>query len=131
MKNFVTALDKEGPAFSHLREEFGKLREAKQKEGTFVAPQIRKLLKDEAFDAKLSESEFPAWSSFKAVINKFLGNKTEANYVTTVSELLDNYKNMDCRMSLKLHFLHHTFTSFLKTWVLLVMNRVNAFTTTF
>ena len=63
-------------------------------------------MKDEAFDAKLSEREFAAWSSFKAAINRFLGNNRQASYVSTVSELLENYKNVDCRMSLKLHFLN-------------------------
>jgi hypothetical protein len=51
-------------------------------------------------------NEFAAWSSFKTIVNGFWRNKREANYVTTVSELLDNHKNKGCRMSLKLHFLH-------------------------
>lgn len=106
IKNFVKALDKGSEAFNHLKEKFPKLSEAKLKEGIFVGPQIRKLLKDPTFDTKLTDIQLAAWSSFKAIVKGFLGNTKDKNYVTIVNDLLDNYKNMGCRMSLKIHFLH-------------------------
>ncbi|GFW51248.1 uncharacterized protein TNCV_3595301 [Trichonephila clavipes] len=46
MKQFVKALDKEGKCFKYLCEQFPGLSDAKLKEGIFVGPDIRKLLKD-------------------------------------------------------------------------------------
>lgn len=106
MKNFVKALHKGGEAFNHLKEKFPKLSEAKVKEGIFVGPQIRKLLKDPTFDSKLTNIELAAWSSFRAIVKDFLGNRKDENYVSIVNHLLDSYKSMGCRMSLKIHFLH-------------------------
>lgn len=106
MKNFVKALNREGQAFSHLKEMFPKLSDGKLKEGIFVGPQIRKLLHDVIFDSKLTNLELAAWSSFKLIVHGFLGNRKDGNYVSMVSDLLNNYKNMGCRMSLKIHFLH-------------------------
>jgi hypothetical protein len=68
-------LDKECLAFSHLKEQFCKLNEEKLKEGIFVGPKIRKLLKDRAPDTKLSQREFLASSSIMAVVNGFLGEQ--------------------------------------------------------
>jgi hypothetical protein len=53
MKNFVKAMNQEADAFSYLREKFPKLSEAKLKEGVFIGPQIRDLIKDEYFDRLL------------------------------------------------------------------------------
>ena len=47
MKNFVKAMNQEEAAFTHLREKFPRLSEAKLKEGIFIGPQIRDLIKDE------------------------------------------------------------------------------------
>ena len=49
MKNFVKALHKNGAAFQHLSTVFPGLRAAKFKEGIFVGPQIREVLKDTDF----------------------------------------------------------------------------------
>lgn len=43
-------MDKNGEGFAYIRNMFSKLSEAKVKEGIFVGPQIRKLLKDEGFE---------------------------------------------------------------------------------
>ena len=106
IKNFVNALDKNGAAFMHLREIFPAISDAKLKEGVFAGPQIRKLLKDHTFDTKLNEVELPAWNSFKALTAGFLGNKKAPNYVDLMNDLLGSYKNLGCRMSLKINFLH-------------------------
>ena len=50
MKNFVKALHKNGAAFQHLSTVFPGLSAAQPKEGIFVGPQIREVLKDTAFE---------------------------------------------------------------------------------
>jgi len=106
MKNFTKALKKDGHAFSYLREKFPKLSEAKIKEGVFVGPQIRKVIKDPNFDETLDETELHAWKALKSVISNFLGNTRDPNYLKMVEDLLQAFKKMGCHMSLKIHFLH-------------------------
>lgn len=106
MKNFVKAMNKEGEGFKYLREIFPQLSDAKLKEGIFVGPEIRKLLNDRNFEAILSAKELAAWKSFVSVVKGFLGNHKEDNYQLLVENLLRNYRNLGCRMSLKIHFLH-------------------------
>ena len=49
MRNFVKVMDKNGAAFQHLSTVFPGLSDAKLKEGIFVRPQIREVLKDTDF----------------------------------------------------------------------------------
>ena len=112
MKNFVKALNKEGEGFKYLREVFSKLSDAKLREGIFVGPDIRKLLKDENFDMKLNNVELEAWKSFKDVVHGFLGNNKAENSEVLVQNLLLHYKILGFRMSLKIHFLHSHFDFF-------------------
>jgi hypothetical protein len=51
------------------------LSEAKLKDGIFIGPQIRKVLKDEKFENCWSANEKAAWRSFKLVVTEFLRNK--------------------------------------------------------
>ena len=44
-------MDRDGPAFRYLSEKVYTLSEAKIKEGIFIGPQIRELLKDIQFDS--------------------------------------------------------------------------------
>ena len=67
MKNFVKKLDRTGHTFLYLGTEFPKLSEAKIKEGVFVGPQIRELLKDKRFDEIIVGKEKAAWESFREV----------------------------------------------------------------
>ena len=75
MKNFIKATNQEEAAFTSLWEEFPRLGEAKLKEGIFIGPQIRELIKDEYFDKLLEGYEKAAWDSFKFVVKGFLGNR--------------------------------------------------------
>ena len=50
IKNFANALNKTKAVFKYLCEKFPRLIEAKIKQGVFVGPQIRELLKDDTFD---------------------------------------------------------------------------------
>ena len=77
----------------------------KLKEGIFVGPQIREVLKDEDFDKSLNAAELKAWLSFNWLCESFLGNHKSPAYRDVVQNLLTAYKEMECRMSLKIHFL--------------------------
>jgi len=61
MKNFVKAMNKEGNGFIYLRQKFPMLSDAKIKEGVFIGPQIRELLKDDNFKKSMSKNEKAAW----------------------------------------------------------------------
>ena len=65
MKNFVKAIDRDGPAFRYLHEKFHTLGKAKIKEGIFIGPQIRELLKDIQFDSIITGNETAAWEAFR------------------------------------------------------------------
>lgn len=106
MKNFVKAMNRDGPAFGYLKQKFPRISEAKIKEGIFVGPQIRQLLRDSDFDIVLEGCEKEAWEAFKMVVTHFLGNKRAENYPELVNNLLKSYEKMGCNMSLKIHFLH-------------------------
>ena len=50
-------MDKSGAGFKYLKSKFPRLSDAKIKEGVFVGPQIRDLLKDENFERTLKKNE--------------------------------------------------------------------------
>lgn len=106
IKQFVKQLDHDSTSFHFLRSFFPKLSEAKIKAGIFIGPQVRKLLESQEFDSSLKPLEKEAWHSFKQVVHQFLGNHKAENYIDLVDQLLQNFCNMGCRMSLKLHMLH-------------------------
>lgn len=90
----------------YLLEKFPSLSEAKIKEG-FVDPQIRTLMKNTDFEKIMTEVERKAWISYKKVVNGFLGNTKNKNYKHLVTNMLNNFKELGCNMSLKVHFLHY------------------------
>ena len=106
MKNFLKALHKNGAAFQHLSTVFPGLSAAKLKEGIFVGPQIREVLKDTDFEELLNLKELRAWEAFKSVCSGFLGNTHVLDYQACIKKLLKSYEDMGCWMSLKIHFLH-------------------------
>ncbi|KAJ4451487.1 hypothetical protein ANN_02950 [Periplaneta americana] len=80
--------------------------DTKVKEGIFVGPQIRELVKDPAFVQVFEGKEKEAWEALKGVIHGLLGNKRNDNYTQLVTVLLRKYYQLECNMSLKIHFLH-------------------------
>ena len=50
------------------------------KEGIFLGPQIRDIIKDECFCRLLQGEEKATWDSFKLVVKVFLGNRRAQNY---------------------------------------------------
>ena len=105
IKQFVKALDKDGAAFKYLQNLFPKLSEAKVKGGIFIGPQVKLILKSDEFLETLSAVEKDAWICFAAVVQGFLGNNKEDNYAELVTNLVNSYGNMGCRMSMKVRML--------------------------
>ncbi|KAJ4442913.1 hypothetical protein ANN_04507 [Periplaneta americana] len=101
IKYFVIGMNQEGQAFKYVREKFPKLSDAKVKESIFVGQQIRELVKDPAFDQVLAGNGKEVWEAFKGVIHGFLGNKRDDNYTQLVTMLLQKYRQLACKMSLK------------------------------
>ncbi|GBN52662.1 hypothetical protein AVEN_251084-1 [Araneus ventricosus] len=60
LMNFVKAMDCGGSGFQNLRLKFLKVSEAKIKEGIFVGPQIRQLMKELVFESKSTKKEAAA-----------------------------------------------------------------------
>jgi len=106
MKQFVKALDKNGHCFKYLCDKFPVLSEAKLKEGIFDGPQIRILIEDTDFQNSMTTVEKNAWTSFKSVVSKFLGNTKDPDYKSIVADLMKNLQLLGCNMSIKLHFLN-------------------------
>ena len=84
MKNFVKAMERDGPAFRYLSEKFHTLSEAKIEESIFIGPQIRELLKDIQFDSIITGNEKAAWEAFQQVATSF----SETKELTTKRTLL-------------------------------------------
>jgi hypothetical protein len=106
IKQFVTALDRDGETFQEMRSIFPKLSEAKVTAGVFVGPQLRQMFASETLENKMTTVEKRAWIAFKNVVAGFLGNNKADNYKDLAEELLDSFRSLDCRMSLKVHYLH-------------------------
>ena len=105
MKTFVKNLDRNGAAFQYLAEKFREISEATLKEGIFIGPQIRQLIKETEFSSRLASVELGAWNSFVEVVHNFLGNQKSDDCGNLVRQMIRNFQALGCRMSIKLHFL--------------------------
>ncbi|KYQ53584.1 hypothetical protein ALC60_00111 [Trachymyrmex zeteki] len=105
MKQFVKALDRNGALFKYLTDKFPKLSNEKIKAGIFVGPQIRQLMKTTDIESVMTTVEREAWISFKKVVKGFLGNNKASNYKELVHDMNNNFRNLGCNMSIKLHYL--------------------------
>jgi hypothetical protein len=88
IKNFVKALDRNGPAFSFLYAKFPRLSTEKIKAGVFIGLQIRQLFRNPQFDLVLSDYEKAAWNAFQHVATGFLGNVKDVNFRKLVEDLI-------------------------------------------
>ena len=104
-KQFVKALKPTSRAFRHIRQMFPSISEAIVKGDIFVGPQIR-MLASEELEEQMSDWERNAWQAFRMIVEGFLGNHRRDDYAMVVSNLIESYEKLGCRMSLKLHFLH-------------------------
>ena len=105
-KQFVKTLKPTSRAFRHIIQMFPIISKAKVKGDIFLGPQIRRILASEELEEQLSDLERNAWQAFRMIVKGFLGNHRRAEYAIVVSKLIESYKKLGCRMSLKLHFLH-------------------------
>ena len=62
-------------------------------------------MKDPMFEEALSKAELSAWQSLKSVVINFLGNHRSAEYENEIKELLNCFRQIKARMSVKLLFL--------------------------
>ena len=106
MKHFVKALDTDGYCLKYLCESFPALSFEKIKAGVFDGPQIRQLMKDNAFPNSLNETERRAWFSFASVVENLLGITKSDDYRNIVETILENYHKLGCNMSIQVHFLN-------------------------
>lgn len=92
-------------AFQTLKVIFPRLTPAKIAAGCFNGPQIDKLFKSDAFFNLLKENEKKAFEGIRDVMEKFLGNRKSDDYEEIVKKMIEAFKEMKVRMSLKVHFL--------------------------
>ena len=105
MKQFLKAQETEGERFQHIITVLPGL-SFEIRVGVFDGPQIRTLIRDDQFVAKMVASERAAWLSFVAVVQNFLGNNKAENYSELVNRMLLAFRDLGCNMSFKLHFLN-------------------------
>lgn len=91
---------------SYITRKFPGLSLEKIKAGVFDGPQIKILIKDSSFLNSMNDLQRSAWTSFVEVIKNFFGNHKSSNYSKNVNDMLDNFRNLECNMSIKLHYLH-------------------------
>lgn len=79
-------------------------------------PDIRKLIKSEAFTQVLPAKKLEAWIAIKAVIQDVLGKNRVDNEKATqlVKNMITAFDSIHASMTLKLHFMHHHLDVFLK-----------------
>ena len=106
IKQFVKQLDTEGEAFKYIQQLFPKLSEAKIKAGVFWGPEMKRQINSIDFPELLSEVERTAWMYFVSVVIGFLDKHRAENFRELVDGLVEAYRKMGCRMSLKIHVLH-------------------------
>ena len=132
VKQFIKSLNESDAAFIMLKTIFPKHTPAKLKGRIFTGPDIRKMFKSREFQLAMTEKQRRAWEAFGGVVNGFLGNKRAEDYVELIDNLIDSYRLCECRMSIKMHYLHSHLDFFLaQTWGPLVKSTGNASTKTF
>ena len=73
--------------------------------GTFNAPQIKKLMKDENFSVSMNLDELDAWFAFVEIVENSFGNHEAENYKKFVHNMLEKFKHLEVNMSMVIHFL--------------------------
>ena len=93
----MKALDKDGNCFNYIAQTFPGLSIEKLKGGIFDGPQIRKLMQDQTFTARMTVVERAAWCSYVSVIREYLGNTKSSNYRILVDVMLQNFQALGAR----------------------------------
>ncbi len=107
---FIIHRETPHPAFIYYCKKFPRISDAKLQVGSLNGPDILKLVEDSAFVNELEKvspcAELDAWLSYVEVVHSFFGKDSRpTDYKERIGDLLSNYQQMGCNMSLKLHFL--------------------------
>ena len=103
----MKAMDRDGDGFKFLKDFFGAEKtDAKFKAEVFVGPEIRILMQNKEFGARLNPLELAARNAMKSVVVNFLGSHRHEKYLDIVDSMLKAYEQLGARVSLKMHFLH-------------------------
>ena len=62
----------------------------------------------------MNETERNAWISFVLAVKNFLGNYKAENYGEIVNNMINNFRDLGCNMSVKVHYFHSHLDYFLK-----------------
>ena len=100
----MKALDKRGSCFNYIVQKFPGLSMEKLKVGSFDGPQIRKLIKDQAFTSYMTAVKSAASCSYVSVVREFPGNTKANNYQHLVDLMLRNFQALGERMNIKLRY---------------------------
>ena len=65
----------------------------------------------------MKENEQQAWKAFKLLVTSFMGNKNDPDYKHIVEDMLETFKILGCKMSLKVNFLYPYLDCFPKNLV--------------
>ena len=71
-----------------------------------MGPQIRRMLASEELEEQMSDLERNTWQAFRMIVEGFIRNHRRDDYAMVVSNLIESYEKLGCRMSFKLYFLH-------------------------
>ena len=71
----------------------------------FDSPQIQQLIRDPEFENSMNEVELEAWKAFVQVMKNFLGNNKAKKYAELVNNKLTAFRNLGCKMRVKMHYL--------------------------
>ena len=86
IKQFSTALDKDGGCFSY--HVFPGLPIEKLKGGIFDGPQVCQLIRDSEFEKSMTKLELEAWKTIFLVVKNFLSNSKASNYEELITNAL-------------------------------------------
>lgn len=94
--------------FKILNQYFNRLSKEKINNGIFIGPDIKKLLSNEHFRLLLDEWQKSAYDSLLSVIKHVLYPSQDiiTNQEEIVTGLINNYVNMGCNYSPKMHYIH-------------------------
>ena len=109
LKNKQVVIDKAGntEAIKFLVNNFRNKSEDKIVAGTFVGPEIRKLIEkhNDQFTNLLNHKERACWLAYVDLWHNFFGNHRSQDYVSKVDNLIKAYHANEIHVSPKLHYL--------------------------
>jgi hypothetical protein len=86
------------------------------------------MYKGNDFQNSMNLVEWNAWTAFKNVIEKLIGNHKDEDYENIVRIMFKNFHILGCNMSFKVNFLFSHLNLFPKILVLSARNKGNVLT---